>query len=617
MRKFTLFILSALVCSATLFAESGACGANLTWDLTDGVLTISGTGAMTDWYSSSYAPWYSYSSSIKEVSIGNSVTSIGNYAFQSCKSLTSVTIPNSVTSIGEFAFEYCTSLTSVTIPNSVTSIGSSAFYYCTSLTSVTIPNSVTSIGWYAFEDCSSLTSIDVAADNANYCSVDGLLFNKDMTTLIQYPIGNTRTSYTIPNSVSSIGDGAFFNCSSLTSVTIPNSVTSIGDYAFQYCSSLTSVTIGNSVTSIGNWAFSLCTSLTSVTIPNSVTSIGSDAFSRCSSLTSIDVAADNANYCSVDGVLFNKDMTTLIQYPIGNTRTSYTIPNSVTSIGGEAFRECTSLTSVTIPNSVTSIGEYAFSHCYSLTSVTIPNSVTSIGNRAFQNCTSLTSVTIGNSVTSIGRYAFLHCSSLTSVTNEATTPQAIYSSVFAKVEISKIPLYVPAQSVELYKAADVWKKFASIQAIPGTTTGYTITWQNEDGSVLEKDENVAEGTIPTYDGATPTKTTATTQGNYVFTGWTPDIVAVTADATYTATFQAVQPSYNVIIQAEHGRVKVTATFPEQSNVTVEADNDAAPTFKQWSDGSTDLPRTVPAAEGDSTTAEFNRLDYTITGEKVQ
>ena len=343
--------------------------------------------------------WSTFSNciSLESITIPDSVTSIGNYAFSGCYftadnfinnskceyadvtivdtdkngfcikddklvkmrfnyAIGELTIPNSVTSIGDGAFYDCSSLTSVTIPNSVTSIGADAFYSCTSLTSVTIPNSVTSIDKYAFSGCESLTSI------------------------------------TIPDSVTSIDDSAFKNCTSLTSVTIPNSVTSIGDSAFSSCTSLTSVTIPNSVTSIGDRAFDDCTSLASVMIPNSVTSIGRYAFFDCKSLTSINVDENNANYSSQDGVLFNKGKTKLIQYPIGNTRTSYYIPNSVISIGEWAFEDCRSLTSVTIPNSVTSIDKYAFSSCKNLTSVKIANTVTNIGEGAFSYCYSLKDV---------------------------------------------------------------------------------------------------------------------------------------------------------------------------------------------------------------------------------
>ena len=410
-------------------AYSGKCGDNLTWSLdTDtGVLTISGTGDMYYWNYYGDVPWYSNRSSVKTVVIGDSVTSIGNYAFEDCTGLTSITIPDSVTSIGERAFYNCTGLTSVTIGNSVTSIGSFAFSDCDSLTSVTIGNSVTSIGVCAFYNCTGLTSVTIP-DSVTSIGYHAF-YNCTGLTSVTIPDSVTSigegaftgctglTSVTIPDSVTSIGDYAFEGCTSLTSVTIGNSVTSIGEDAFRGCTGLTSVTIGNSVTSIGGSAFRYCESLTSVTIPDSVTSIGGSAFYGCTGLTSITVKEGNPNYSSDEyGVLFNKDKTLLIQYPIGNTRTSYTIPDSVTSIGDWAFIYCTSLTSVTIGNSVKSIGGEAFYDCDSLTSVTIGNSVKSIGVSAFRGCTGLTSVTIPDSVTSIGDYAFSGCTGLTSVT---------------------------------------------------------------------------------------------------------------------------------------------------------------------------------------------------------
>jgi hypothetical protein len=254
-------------------------------------------------------------------------TSIGFMAFYDCTGLTGVTIPNSVTSIEGGAFYGCTGLTGVTIPNSVTSIEGGAFVGCTGLTSVTIPNSVTSIGSAPFAFCDSLTVINVDTANTAYISQDGILYNKAKTKLIQYPAGKGNT-FTIPNTVTTIGGGAFADCIKLNGIIIPDSVTSIEGSAFSGCTELTSITIPNRVTSIEDWTFAGCTGLTSITIPNSVTSIGELAFGFCTSLTSV------------------------------------TIGSGVTSIGEHAFYGCTSLTSVTFAtgSNITNdnFGDYAF-----------------------------------------------------------------------------------------------------------------------------------------------------------------------------------------------------------------------------------------------------------------
>ena len=380
-----------------------------------------------------------------------SVTSIGENAFEDCTGLTSVTIPNSVTTIGNWAFSYCDGLTSITIPNSVIEIGSGAFYRT---------------GWYN-NQADGILYLDNCCLGYKWNSrLTGAVSLKEGTRLIvNYAFYHCTglTEISIPNSVTSIGDGAFDSCTDLTEVTIPNSVTSIGDDAFYDCKCLTNVNISdlsawckidfggsnanplyyakklklngvkitnlvipNDISQIKNYAFVNCSGLTEVTIHNSINEIGECAFSGCNSLTSI------------------------------------TIPNSVTEIGGGAFSSCYSLTSVTIGNSVTSIGmnafygtgwynnqsdgilyldnyclgykrnkptdilsikegtrligDCAFFNCSGMTEVSIPNSVTSIGDSAFESCDALTSVTIGNSVTSIGDGAFAHCPGLTSVT---------------------------------------------------------------------------------------------------------------------------------------------------------------------------------------------------------
>jgi len=355
--------------------------------------------------------------------VGLPVTSIAGRAFNYCSGLTSVSIPDSVTNIGAEAFYYCSELSSATIPDSVSGIGFSAFALCTNMTSVTIGSGVTTMGGGVFTSCINLTTIAVDPSNSAYISVDDVLFNKAQTTLIKYP-EKKAGDYSVPNSVTAIEIGAFSGCTALTSLAIPDSVTSgIGFITFYHCTSLVNFTVDSnnpvvssqdgvlfnkdkttlmqfpsgkagtytipgSVTTVGQSAFSFCSHLTSVTIPNSVTSIG---FQQCSSLTSITVDSNNPSLSSLDGVLFNKDRTALIQFPAGKAG-SYTIPDSVIHIWDRAFESCTGLTSVAIPDSVLTIGDYAFASCTSLTSVTIPDSVTSIRFGAFYGSTSLTGI---------------------------------------------------------------------------------------------------------------------------------------------------------------------------------------------------------------------------------
>ena len=351
---------------------------------------------------------------LSSIILPQNLENIGSYAFEVCYSLASITFPNSVKRIYSSAFHDCKKLSSITIPNSLSEIQRACFLGCTSLSSVTIPSSVTSIGEAVFSGCNGLASIVVENGNPKYDSRNNCnaIIEKFSNKLIS---GCKNTI--IPNSVTSIGNSAFSDCSSLTSITIPNSVTSIGGSAFKDCSSLTSVTIPNSVTSIGGSAFKDCSSLTSVTIPNSVTSIGGYAFEGCSGLTSVHIS-DLEAWCNIT---FTDSFSNPLYfahhlYLNGDEVKDLVIPNSVTSIGSSAFEGCSSLTSVTIPNSVKTIGQHAFRYCSGLTSIAIPNSVETLMQGAFSRCTGLTSISFGNSLQIIGAYAFDYSESLVSVT---------------------------------------------------------------------------------------------------------------------------------------------------------------------------------------------------------
>jgi len=323
---------------------------------------------------------------LSRVDIPSSVTTIGDSAFYGCSSLARINIPSSVTAIGDSTFYECSSLARINIPSSVTTIGKQAFYRCWRLVSIDIPSSVTTIGSQAFSRCSSLERISVDPQNNVYRSINEVLFTRNAQILVCYPAGK-KGPYSIPPSVTTIGDYAFNGCSSLERIDIPSSVTDIGFYAFSGCSSLESVHIPSSVTKISNFAFV-----------------------NCKNLASINVALQNNTYMSGDGVLFIKNGQTLICFPEGK-KGEYIIPSSVTTIEYYAFSGCSGLESVSIPSSVTTIKKSTFSMCSSLENVTIPPSVTTIEDSAFANCSSLKSVNFQSpsSVTSIGKQAFYGC----------------------------------------------------------------------------------------------------------------------------------------------------------------------------------------------------------------
>ena len=635
-------------------------------------------------------------SGLSSVIIPNSVTHIGEYAFDYCSSLTSIIIPNSVTHIGEHAFYYCSSLTSITIPNSVTIIDYGTFEGCSGLTSIDIPNSVTIIFGSAFKGCTGLTSVNIS-DIASWCGIDfadsdanplyyahhlylngseitDLIIPSSLTSInpnafegctgltgIIVESGNiiydsrdncnaiietaTNTliagckNTTIPNSVTSIGIDAFKGCTGLTSIDIPNSVTIIFESAFKGCTGLTSINIPNSVTSIGCEAFYGCTGLTSVNIPNSVTLIGWEAFANCTGLTSVNIT-DLEAWCNIDfsynanplsyahHLFMNGEEITDLKIPntvtsIGSDAfkgctglTSVTLPNSITSIGNYAFEYCTGLTSVTIPNSVTSIGSDAFYRCTGLTSVTvdsenpnydsrdkcnaiiltasntliygcknttIPNSVTSIGSDAFKGCTGLTSVTLPNSITSIGNYAFEYCTGLTDVYCLIEEPSKVNtgSSIFylSSQDYTNRTLHVPAGSLAAYQADTKWNKYfgtiieigtekvlatsvelnhASAELTKGGTLQLTATVMPEDATDKSVTWATSDKNIATVD--TVGVVTAVAAGTATITTTTNDGSNLSASCVVTVTEPVVPQGDNVFVindlETMHGDVVV-------------------------------------------------------------
>ena len=449
----------------TIIQYTGPGGDVIIPDATNG-LPVTSIG---DW------AFYKPSSSLTNVTIPSSVTSIGFSAFNNCTHLVSIALPNSVTNLGLYVFSGCTSLTNVTLSTGLTSVATGAFSSCSNLASVVIPASVTSIGDWAFYRCTGLTGIYF---RGNAPSVGASVLDGDNSVIVYYlpgttgwgptfggrptmawPAGdwlyeihsgaaiitgyigaggavtipdiinglpvisigndafqyeNSLTSITISEGVTSIGEGALLGCSSLVAVGLPNTVTNLGASVFHGCASLASVTIPNGVTLISDGTFAFCSGLTNVALPDSVTSIGVGAFARCDGLTTLTLPN---NLASIGEGAFS-DCASL---------TGVVIPDRVTGIGGSAFLYCTSLLNITIPTNVTSLGEATFTGCVSLTNVTILIGVTHIGDGAFELCTSLTGIFIPASVTSIGEDVFYGCSSLTDITVEPLN--AYYVSV--------------------------------------------------------------------------------------------------------------------------------------------------------------------------------------------
>ena len=413
--KIRLLLAMLLLGTLLMCSVQAEVAPDFAWELSEaGTLTICGHGEMPEYSQlEAITPWEPYADTIRQVVIEDGLTSICSFAFYSTSykysSLERITLPDSVTSIGEHAFDNCTGLTSIILPDSVTTIGDYAFENCIRLNSITLPDGVTAVGGRVFSGCTGLTGI------------------------------------TLPDSIISICNFAFAGCTKLTDIAIPDRVTAIGSYAFAGCSGLTSITLPDSVTTIDSFAFSACTGLTNILIPEGVTTIGHRAFACYTS-----VNEKNPHFSSDEnGVLFDKNKTRILSAPIAITG-AYSVPDGVTSIEDNAFSDCTRLTGITLPDSVTSIGENAFVNCTGLTNVTLSNRVTAIGRMAFSGCTGLTNVTLSDSLTSIANFSFSCCTGLTNITIPPSVISIGYEAFSGCTSLTDITIPNSVKSIDTY-----------------------------------------------------------------------------------------------------------------------------------------------------------------------
>lgn len=376
-KKF-LFVL-AVSCSLT----AAGCGSGGSKEVTEGNLTFKLLSDGTYSVSGYVEPFENGHCDIPETVNDVPVTRIRSSAFYGCTSLRTISIPTTINSIFDAAFRGCASLQYVILPNSVTTIRDQAFCNCTALSSIFIPDSITTFGNDVFLGCDNLQYNEF--DNAYYLGNAGnpnliLMEKKD------YEI----PSCTISDKCKIIADSAFNSCHLLTSIKVPDSVISINWSAFSSCDSLASIDLGKNVAVVADHAFYDCRSLSSIFIPSGVRTIGNDAFYGCCSLIEINVENSNPYYSSIDGVLYDKNLQEIVKYPEGKNSSTYSMPNTVTSIADSAFSRSQSLVTVNIPEGVKTIGIYAFLNCHSLISILIPKSVTTIGWNAFASCDSLT-----------------------------------------------------------------------------------------------------------------------------------------------------------------------------------------------------------------------------------
>ena len=516
-----------------------------------------------------------YSGSEKNVEIpasinGLPVESIETGAFSNCAKLTSITIPDSVTYIGFDAFSGCTGLTSITLPNSIVDISSSTFSGCRGLTSIIIPDGVTYIGFDAFSGCTGLTSITIPdsvtyiGDNAFYNTAwyenqpDGLIYAGKVLYKYKGEMPE-NTEIKINDGTKVISSSAFWCCSRLTSIIIPDSVTRIGNDAF------------------------FGTSLTSVTIPKGVTSIDDFAFSCCTDLTKFNVSENNENYASVDGVLFNKEKNCLVLYPNGKSDKKYIIPDSVKTINRCAFNNCTELTEITIPDSVTNIEDFAFYGCTNLKSIEIPNTITDIKDGMFFGCSALTSISIPDSVTNIEENAFWNCTGLTEIIIPNSVTNIGYNAFSGCTGLTEIIIPDSVISIKAYAfknctgltEMEMPDSVTSIEmdAFSSCTELTSITIKNPECEFGDSTDTISDtAVIYGYDDSTAQAYAEKYNRKFVSLGEKPNIpISKTGDADLNGTIDAIDASIALTIYALKSTGGDVSSYTDEQLAAADAD----------------------------------------------
>ena len=387
-------------------AITGTCGEKLIWSLSqDGVLTISGTGTMTNYTYKSQMPWYQYINQIKNIVIKEGVTSIGDYAFYGISNLTKVTIPKGITAVGEYAFKNCTALNDIQLPTTLKKLGESAFFGCSALREILIPEGLYTIWGYTFKNCTKLEKVTFPS---TLVKIDEAAF---------YGCSSLKT-LTIPDNVSIIGIYCFKNCTKLSSVQLSANIQQIREAVF-YGTAITELKVPDKVTSIGAYAFKNCTKLKDVTFSKKLTKIDDSAFYACSGLTVLNLP---------DSLIDIKD------YAFRKCTELKTINFSagLKTVGESSFYGCEKLTELKLPEGVTDIKGYAFKGCVGVTTITLPTTLKAMGESAFYGCTGISKIEIPKNVNTVGAYAFSRCSKLSEVVFKGNAP-IIGDYAFAKV----------------------------------------------------------------------------------------------------------------------------------------------------------------------------------------